>query len=133
MVTGQPPFPGKKIEAIFRAHLHQELKPPDHINTKLSSGLGEVVEFMMVKDRNLRYGTPRELIRDLESLQAGEAPKFARDRIKAATLKGLTDGDVAENDDGETEGSSAVSPLWFILLATLLGLSVILNIFLLLR
>src|SRR5262249_12697878 len=47
MVTGQPPFPGTKVDEMLYAHLKEELTPPDHINQKLSAGLGEVVEFMM--------------------------------------------------------------------------------------
>ena len=35
MVTGQPPFPGTKIDSS-EAHLKTELTPPDHLNTKLS-------------------------------------------------------------------------------------------------
>src|SRR6516225_7421298 len=54
MVTGQPPFPGTKMEEVLRAHKEQELTPPDHLNTSLSSGLGEVVEFMMAKKRSQR-------------------------------------------------------------------------------
>src|SRR5262249_31080266 len=62
MVTGQVPFPGKNVEEVFQAHLGQELTPPDHVNTALSSGLGEVVEYMMARDRGQRYPTPGDLI-----------------------------------------------------------------------
>jgi serine/threonine-protein kinase len=68
MVTGRPPFPGTKVELVLRAHLEEELTPPDHLNTTLSSGLGEVVEFMMAKDRRQRYPSTEDLILDLECL-----------------------------------------------------------------
>ena len=57
MTTGRPPFPGKEVERLLEAHLTEELTPPDHVNQQLSSGLGEVVEFMMAKDRRKRYAT----------------------------------------------------------------------------
>src|SRR5262249_30267896 len=41
MVTGRPPFTGKDVDEILDAHLHEELVPPDHVNQKLSSGVGE--------------------------------------------------------------------------------------------
>src|SRR5207302_4134749 len=66
MVTGQPPFPGDKLDEVLRAHLEEELTPPDHLNTTLSAGLGEVVEFMMAKQRNRRYPSPDDLIIDLQ-------------------------------------------------------------------
>jgi serine/threonine-protein kinase len=135
MVTGSPPFPGKKVNAIFEAHLHKELTPPDHLNTSLSSGLGEVVEFMMAKDRKKRYATPRELIRDLESLQAGEAPKFARQQIQAATLRGLAEGDAAdvEIDRRRVRAESGVPLFPVIVLGVLLAISILLNVIMILR
>ena len=55
MTTGRPPFPGEGVDRIIEAHLKEELTPPDHVNQQLSSGLGEVVEFLMAKDRRQRY------------------------------------------------------------------------------
>ncbi len=71
MVTGKPPFPGTRVKEVLRAHLHQPLTPPDHVNTQLSAGLGELVEFMMAKDRNDRYQTAENVIIDIECLLRG--------------------------------------------------------------
>ena len=98
MVTGQPPFPGNKIEPVLEAHLYKELVPPDHLNTSLSSGLGEVVEFMMSKDRTQRYRNAEDLLVDLECLARGQPPKLAHDRIDAGALEGLASGD-AEHEE----------------------------------
>jgi eukaryotic-like serine/threonine-protein kinase len=98
MVTGQPPFPGNKIEPVLEAHLYNELTPPDHLNTSLSSGLGEVVEFMMTKDRTQRYRNAEDLLLDLECLARGQPPKLAHDRIDAGALEGLASGD-AEHEE----------------------------------
>jgi serine/threonine-protein kinase len=131
MVTGQPPFPGPGIEAVLMAHLHQELTPPDHLNTKLSSGLGEVVEFMMAKDRNERYSHPDDLILDLESLLAGEPPRIARQRIQAATLEALSQGETVEASKPDRKGAD--QSLWVYVLGGLLGLSAMINLILFLR
>jgi len=136
MVTGQYPFSGKTVEAIFRAHLEQELVPPDHLNQKLSSGLGEVVEVMMAKDRRKRYPTPADLVIDLECLLAGQPPKLARERVEAATLQHLAHGDDAEEEDDNPEAITASEQryrVWVLVLAGVLAGSLLLNVVQLLR
>jgi serine/threonine-protein kinase len=132
MVTGRPPFRGKTINAIFDGHLREELTPPDHLNTTLSAGLGEVVEFMMAKDRRQRYPSPEELITDLESLKTGEPPKFARQKIQASMLEQLAEGETADDDEsGDRHAPRGPNPLWLAVLGSLLGVSVVLNLVLL--
>jgi serine/threonine-protein kinase len=134
MVTGQPPFPGKVVDLVIEAHLHAELTPPDQLNPALSSGLGEVVEFMMAKDRRQRYRTPDDLIIDLECLLGGAPPKLARQRIEVSTLEQLAEGE-AEDEDEELEGRDAEQGglLWVGVLAALLAVSGLANLVLLLR
>jgi len=136
MVTGQPPFPGNKVEAVLQGHLETELIPPDHLKTELSSGLGEVVEFMMSKDRRQRYRTADDLIIDLERLLNGEPPKLARERIGAGTLQGLASGETDEDrdDDQFTDSKESGNQLvWIIVLGAVLGLSLLLNLILMFR
>jgi serine/threonine-protein kinase len=135
MVTGRPPFPGPKVDDVLKAHLEEELTPPDHLNMKLSSGLGEVVEFMMAKSRGQRYRTPDDLIIDLECLLNGDPPKLARQRIAASTLEELAGGEV-EEDEAEPAGglaSGQVPLLWVGVLGAALAVSLLFNLFLLLR
>jgi serine/threonine-protein kinase len=133
LVTGQPPFPGSKVEDVLQAHLEQELTPPDHLNTSLSSGLGEVVEFMMAKKRRNRYPTPADLILDLECVLRGEPPKLARQRIDASDLQDLADGAVDDEDDGASATPAGVAPVWVAVLGGALGLSLLVNLILMLR
>ena len=136
MVTGQPPFPGTKVDAVLKAQLEQELVPPDHLNVALSAGLGEVVEFMMAKDRAQRYRAPDDVILDLECLLNGEPPKLARQRIEATTLKGLAEGEAEEEDDESQPGPPGEGVpvfVWVGILATVLLASILLNVVLLLR
>lgn len=132
MVTGRPPFPFSKVDEVLHAHLKEELTPPDHINTKLSAGLGEVVEVMMAKNRKKRYPSPDELIMDLECLQRDEPPKFARQNM-ASGLAGLAQAE----DEDEEEESEIIPPTvpikWMFIVAGILAFSCVGNMFLLLR
>jgi serine/threonine-protein kinase len=131
MVTGRPPFPGTNVDKVMRAHLKEELTPPDHLNTKLSAGIGEVVEVMMAKDRARRYQNPGTLIMDLESLLAGQAPKVARQQFAQSSLQNLAEGEIADEEGEGTSDSSA--KIWLAVLGGILGLSLILNVVMLLR
>lgn len=143
MVTGQPPFPHKKTVEVLRAHVSEPLTPPDHINTKLSAGLGEVVEYMMAKDRRERYPSPAELIIDLECLLQGEPPKMARQRQDQARLQDLAAGETETDEDEEEERprrrrrrvkeNDGVPATWLYVLALALGISLLGNLLLALR
>lgn len=133
MVTGQPPYPDEDVDTVLKAHLERELTPPDHLNDKLSSGLGEVVEVLLAKDRKMRYRNADDLILDLECLLAGEPPKLARQKIEADTLLGLAEGD---EEVLEGEGLRERERMYRIalgLIGLLLGLSLLLNLILFLR
>ncbi len=133
MVTGQPPYPGTEVDAVLAAHLKHDLTPPDHINTALSAGLGEMVELMMAKSPNQRYQTPSDLLVDIECLIAGQAPKLARKQIEMRVLEGLKTGkrdeEEAEREEIELEPTAAYT-VWLWLLGALLGISILLNVLL---
>jgi serine/threonine-protein kinase len=132
MVTGQPPFPGKTVDVVIDAHLNKALTPPDQLNKGLSSGLGEVIGFMMAKDRRRRYRTPEDLIIDLECLMRGTPPKLARQRIETSTLEQLAEGEAEEEDEPEAR-SGPDGFLWVWVLGGMLGASALANLVLLLR
>src|SRR5918997_1299830 len=79
MITGRVPYSGETPTEVMKKHVDRTtlLTPPDHLNTKLSSGLGEVVETMMAKNRENRYRSPEDLILDLKCLLQGESPMIA--------------------------------------------------------
>ncbi len=128
MVTGRPPFPYKDVDAVFEAHLREELTPPDHVREELSTGLGEVVELLMAKDRARRYQKPEDVIIDLECLLNGEPPRLARQRIEAETLASLAEGEEEEDEDEE----ASEEPSWAMVYALVgaLALSLALNLLL---
>jgi len=137
MVTGQPPFPSKKVSEVLKGHLTGKVTPPDKINSYLSSAIGEVIAFMMAKNRENRYSSPAGVVIDLECLLHGEPPRLAGERSRAKMLADLSRGEVV--NPGE-EGISYEAPpgprywiLGLILLAALLAGSAVLNVVLLTR
>lgn len=134
MVTGRVPFEGPVPAAVMRKHLHMALVPPDQLRPSLSTGLGEVIETMMAKDRDERYATVGDLIQDLEALARGDPPLQARrhDRSEVLTQLAETGKPVARQaptGPAQREPSSATIPLlWFIGAAAIGGASVIFNL-----
>ena len=100
MVTGRVPYDGKTPSEVMRQHVDKSatFKPPDHINTSLSSGLGEVVETMMAKNREARYRSPDDLILDLKCLLQGERPLLAEQKVE--TLSHLSKGEAGDREGG---------------------------------
>jgi serine/threonine-protein kinase len=88
LVTGRPPFEGETPTAVMHKHLKQALVPPDHINTMLTSGVGEIIEVAMAKDREDRYTSTEEMLEDLRDVRAGNPPTHAR---RAVDLDALAD------------------------------------------
>jgi eukaryotic-like serine/threonine-protein kinase len=96
MVTGKVPYGGETPNEVMRKHVDPNvvLVPPDHLNSRLSGGLGMVVETMMAKNREHRYQNPDDLILDIKCLQRGESPMIAGQ--KPETLLALAEGDFDE-------------------------------------
>ncbi len=88
MVTGRVPYGGDTPSEVMRKHVDKNITfvPPDHINTKLSSRLGMVVETMMAKNRENRYRNPDDLILDLKCLLQGESPMIAGQKPDALAV-----------------------------------------------
>ncbi len=101
IVTGRVPFPGKTPNEVMQKHLRSKLIPPDHVNTALSGGLGQVVETMMMKDRSARYAAPQDLIIDLKSLSQGKPPMLAGQSLSASAMAQLAE--VEDTADGMFE------------------------------
>jgi serine/threonine protein kinase len=93
MVTGKVPYGGDTPNDVMRKHVDPNIAivPPDHLNSRLSGGLGMVVETMMAKNREQRYQTPDDLILDIKCLQRGESPMIAGQ--KPETLLALAQGE----------------------------------------
>src|SRR5690349_11273452 len=65
MLAGRPPFPeGTVLQKLLQ---HQEDTPPEirSLNPGVPPALAAVVAKLMAKDRDRRYQTPEQLVRDL--------------------------------------------------------------------
>lgn len=89
MVTGKPPFDGETPTAVMHKHLKQPLTPPDHLNTALSAGVGEIIEYCMAKNRDERYHSTSDLLDDLNAVRAGEPPTHARQAVDLDSLEAI--------------------------------------------
>jgi serine/threonine-protein kinase len=65
MLTGRPPFPGGTV--LQKLLQHQEEPPPDirALNPDVPPDLAAILAKLMAKDRDRRYQTPEQLVRDL--------------------------------------------------------------------
>ena len=142
MVTGQVPFEGKNPSSVMSKHLKAPLVPPDHVNPKLSNGLGEVIEMMMAKKVRDRYTSCEDLLIDLRALMKGEKPPLAhRELSSEGDLAHLASVEESVAADGIVEDSSAprgmslgeqVQSPMFIFLSVLFVLSLVGNLLLVL-
>jgi serine/threonine-protein kinase len=87
MVTGKVPFEGKNPSEVMHKHLKEELRPPDHVNPKISAGCAQIIEMCLAKSRRDRYQTVKDLWQDLELVRKGLTPHFAH---KGIGLSGIT-------------------------------------------
>lgn len=137
MVTGRVPFEGPSPSAVMHKHLKEPIIPPDHINTRLTSAVGEIIEVMMAKSPEDRYQSCTELLEDLEATIRGEPPLQARKHYRADLLDELANtGEVLDCAVGlrapapASTRSSNVSTAMLLALAFLFFLSLLTNIFL---
>ena len=93
MVTGKVPFEGPNPSAVMRKHLSEDLVPPDHVNTQLTSGISEIIEVCMAKSAKKRYSTTEDLLEDLRAVAKGEPPTIARKMVDLSSLAALEPDD----------------------------------------
>ena len=133
-VTGKVPFTGPNPSAVMHKHLKETLVPPDHLNPKLSSAIGEIIEVMMAKSPDERYPTCAELISDLDAVANGEPPFQARKMYDHNLLEQLAHtGEIVERervDDSRAGASQGISVHWLVILGVLLVISGLLNLIL---
>jgi len=135
MVTGRVPFDGTTPSAVMHKHLKEPITPPDHLNPRLSSAVGEIIEVMMAKKPDERYQSMADLITDLDAVAKGEPPFQARKKYDRQLLEDLAKGgEVIHKEPEGMESSDAgtrVSPYWLLGLGVLLLVSVLFNVILL--
>ena len=129
LVTGRPPFEADSPTAVMHKHLKSPLKPPDHINTALSAGIGEIIEVAMAKNREERYARTEDMVEDLKAVANGHPPTHARRTVDLDSL-----GQIEETGKTVDIAPTPVpaGPFWkqpvFLLIACLAILSLVINL-----
>jgi len=121
LVTGRPPFDGDSPSAVMHKHLKQPLIPPDHINTTLSAGIGEIIEMAMAKDRDERYHSMADMLEDLKMVRQGAAPMHARQTADLESIAKIHEG-------AQTVDIDPIVPTSAQLMQTPLGVSLMVGI-----
>ncbi len=130
LVTGRAPFEGDTPSAVMHKHLKQPLTPADHVNTALSTGVGEIIDVAMAKKREDRYASTEDLLEDLRAVQRGQPPTHARRAVDLDSLAKIEEtGKTVDIAPTPSSGSGDVwsSPV-FIGAAIAAGVSLLGNI-----
>jgi serine/threonine protein kinase/Flp pilus assembly protein TadD len=69
MTTGRKAFPGGTAAVVHDAILNRAPIPPARLNTDLPSGLGEIINKALEKNRELRYRNAADIRTDLQRLK----------------------------------------------------------------
>lgn len=128
LVTGRPPFEADSPTAVMHKHLKSPLKPPDHINTALSAGVGEIIETAMAKNREERYTRTEDMLEDLRAVANGQPPMHARKAVDLDALREVEErGKTVDIAPPAAHGPSLWSQPAFLAIAAAAGLSLLVN------
>jgi serine/threonine-protein kinase len=86
LVTGRPPFEGDSPATVMHKHLKQALVPADHVNTALSTGVGEIIDVAMAKRREERYTSMEAMVEDLKAVRQNKPPVHAHRAVDLDSL-----------------------------------------------
>lgn len=74
MLSGEPPFRGETAMAVAIQHCHGTAESLSALRPDVRPELIAVIERLMAKRPEERYETPKQALRDLERMRAGESP-----------------------------------------------------------
>ncbi|MCX7805271.1 MAG: protein kinase [Planctomycetota bacterium] len=77
MTVGRTLFSGPSTATVMTKHLVEEASLPVEDASRIPYSYLQVMAKMMAKDREDRYQTPAELLKDLEALKKGRTPELA--------------------------------------------------------
>jgi eukaryotic-like serine/threonine-protein kinase len=133
LVTGRPPFEGDTPSAVMHQHLRTPLTPADHVNTALSAGVGEIIDVAMAKRREDRYPSTRDMLEDLRAVRNNQPPQHARRAVDLDSLAKIEEtGKTIDIPPSPSMGGSVWATTPMIVMMTAAGISLLLNIVLLL-
>ena len=76
MLTGRVPFDGETPEQIAMKHIHKKPAPIESLQPDVPTGLCEIVEKAMQKDKNLRYRSAAEMLSAIDAFKQNPSIVF---------------------------------------------------------
>lgn len=76
MLAGAVPFDGQSPEEVAMKHLHSQPVPLLEANPNIPTGLSEIVEKAMQKDKNMRYRSAREMLSAIDAFKKNPSIVF---------------------------------------------------------
>ena len=76
MLTGRVPFDGETPEQVAMKHIHQKPIPISKLQPDVPTGLCEIVEKAMQKDKNLRYRSAAEMLAAIDAFKQNPSIVF---------------------------------------------------------
>ena len=89
MTTGRKAFPGGTAALVHDAILNRAPIPPSKLNSDLPSGLGEIINKALEKNRELRYRNAADIRTDLQRLKRDSDSARLYPTGEAGTTSGL--------------------------------------------
>ena len=84
LLTGEVPFKGTSFVAILVMHKTQPVPDPRTLRSDLPPAVCNILEKALAKDRDARYQTCEEMLRDLDEVLAGHTGSVAHEAASAA-------------------------------------------------
>ncbi len=132
LLTGRPPFEATTPTAVMHKHLKDPLTPPDHVNTALSAGVGEIIESAMAKKREDRYANTGDMLEDLKAVRDGLQPTHARRVMDLDALANIQTGKTVDIAPPQmVRPAHPMSQPLVVILVVAVGVSLLLNLILL--
>lgn len=97
-LLGQPPFPADTVDEILRQHREEEPANPRDIDIRISAGTGQLLLWLLRKERDRRPRTPQQVV-----------SKMMEHPMIGAVLEGFDDGLASEDAPG-TDPDAGVEP-----------------------
>lgn len=106
LVTGKVPYDGETPIAIALKHLQEEAVPPSKLNPRIGQELENVIMRAVAKSPDTRYPTAREMLKDLDRVQAGLPVEWSKPKeivdIDATMVHKSLSKDIAEASKADT-------------------------------
>ncbi len=105
MVTGTRPFAGAEAYTVLYRQASERIADPRDLNPELHAGVSYLLQGMMSRNPETRYGSYGELVEDIDCVAAGLKPAHPIPPLKDRSIKGPSEGVPPETPSSVDLGS----------------------------